>query len=106
RRAARHPHHPWGRLRPARADRRCGGGHVMTFRTRLTLVATTAVAAAVVLASAVIYVFIRGELRGEVDQALLTRVESISYDEGIQFPGGFPVLIVKPPVGEPSGYVQ
>jgi two-component system sensor histidine kinase MprB len=78
----------------------------MTFRTRLTLGATVAVAAAVVLASAVIYVFIRGELRNEVDQSLLTRVESISYDEGIQFPGGFPVLIVKPPVGEPSGYVQ
>jgi two-component system, OmpR family, sensor histidine kinase MprB len=78
----------------------------MTFRARLTLVATVAVAMAVVLASAVIYVFVRGELRGEVDQGLLTRAESISYDEGIQFPGGFPVLIVKPPVGEPAGYVQ
>jgi two-component system, OmpR family, sensor histidine kinase MprB len=78
----------------------------VTFRTRLTLVATAAVAMAVVLASAVIYVFIKGELRGEVDQALLTRLESISYVEGIQFPSGFPVLIVKPPPGEPSGYVQ
>ena len=55
----------------------------MTFRTRLTLVATAAVAMAVVLASGGMYVFIRGELRGQVDQGLLNRMESISYAEGI-----------------------
>ena len=42
----------------------------MSFRARLTLVAAAAVALAVVIASAVIYVVVRGELRGPVDDGL------------------------------------
>ena len=42
----------------------------MSFRARLTLVAAAAVALAVVIASAVIYIVVRGELRGPVDDGL------------------------------------
>jgi two-component system, OmpR family, sensor histidine kinase MprB len=42
----------------------------VSFRARLTLVAAAAVALAVVIASAVIYVVVRGELRGPVDDSL------------------------------------
>jgi len=49
----------------------------MTFRTRLTLIVALAVAVAVVGASAITYVLVRGELRGEVDDALRERVGSV-----------------------------
>jgi two-component system sensor histidine kinase MprB len=42
----------------------------VTFRLRLTLVAAAAVALAVVVASAVVYLVVRGELRGPVDHSL------------------------------------
>jgi two-component system sensor histidine kinase MprB len=42
----------------------------VSFRARLTLVAAAAVALAVVIASAVIYIVVRGELRGPVDDSL------------------------------------
>jgi len=42
----------------------------VSFRARLTLVAAAAVALAVVIASAVIYIVVRGELRGPVDDGL------------------------------------
>src|SRR5438105_1916414 len=42
----------------------------MSFRVRLALVAAAAVAVAVVAASAVVYVVVRGELRGPVDDSL------------------------------------
>jgi two-component system sensor histidine kinase MprB len=42
----------------------------VSFRVRLTLVAAAAVAIAVVAASAVVYVVVRGELRGPVDDSL------------------------------------
>ena len=42
----------------------------MSFRARLTLVAAAAVALAVVAASALVYVVVRGELRGPVDNSL------------------------------------
>jgi two-component system sensor histidine kinase MprB len=42
----------------------------MTLRTRITLVAAVAVGVAVVLASVVAYVAVRGELRAQVDQQL------------------------------------
>ncbi len=75
----------------------------MTFRTRLTLVSTAAVAVAVVLASGVIYVVARGQLRGQVDDALKARLHAVSYrvvPGGIQF--RFPDL----PLGAASGYAQ
>ncbi len=50
----------------------------MSFRARLTLVAAAAVALAVVLASAVIYLVVRGDLRGPVDDLLRARVQHIN----------------------------
>jgi two-component system, OmpR family, sensor histidine kinase MprB len=75
----------------------------MTFRARLTLVSTAAVAVAVVLASGVIYVVARGQLRGQVDDALKARLHAVSYrvvPDGIQF--RFPDL----PLGAASGFAQ
>jgi two-component system sensor histidine kinase MprB len=42
----------------------------MTFRRRLVLLSAVAVAAAIALASVVVYVLVRGNLRGQVDTAL------------------------------------
>jgi two-component system, OmpR family, sensor histidine kinase MprB len=50
----------------------------VSFRTRLALAATAAVALAVVLASVVGYVIVRSQLRAEVDIALKQRAEEIS----------------------------
>ncbi len=49
----------------------------MNFRTRLALVAAAAVALAVVLASAIIYVVVRSDLRGPVDDLLRARAAHI-----------------------------
>ncbi len=49
----------------------------MSFRTRLTLAIALAVAVAVAGASAITYVLVRGELRGEVDDGLRERVGSV-----------------------------
>jgi len=43
----------------------------VTFRARLTLVAAVAVAVAILLASSVIYLIVRGQLRGQVDRVAL-----------------------------------
>jgi two-component system sensor histidine kinase MprB len=51
----------------------------MSFRTRLALVAAAAVGLAVVLASAVIFVLVRDQLRGQADDTLRTRAEEISH---------------------------
>jgi two-component system sensor histidine kinase MprB len=52
----------------------------MSFRARLTLVAAAAVALAVVAASAIVYVVVRGELRGRVDDGLRVNAEEISHE--------------------------
>jgi two-component system sensor histidine kinase MprB len=49
----------------------------VSFRTRLTLAAAAAVAVAVVAASAITYGFVRSELRGEVDETLQSRAETL-----------------------------
>jgi two-component system sensor histidine kinase MprB len=49
----------------------------MSFRTRLALVAAGAVALAVVVASAVVFVVVRDQLRGQVDSTLRGRAEEI-----------------------------
>jgi two-component system sensor histidine kinase MprB len=75
----------------------------MTFRARLTLVSTAAVAIAIVLASGAIFVITRGQLRGQVDDALKARLHAVSYRivrAGVQFT--FPDL----PLGAASGYAQ
>jgi two-component system sensor histidine kinase MprB len=78
----------------------------MSFRARLALVAAAAVALAVLLASAVVYVVVRDELRGTVDDALRNRAAEIS-----RFPlraiqeGDRPVL-EGPGLGGAPGYIQ
>ena len=57
----------------------------MSFRTRLTLVAAAAVALAVVIASLLVYVVVRNQLRGQVDSALRSRAVAIVNNAG---PGG------------------
>ena len=81
----------------------------MSFRARLTLVAAVAVAVAVAIASVVAYLAVRSELRGQVDEALDQRAETIAQIpiEIVQTqPGQFFVRIPAPALGGPGGYVQ
>jgi two-component system sensor histidine kinase MprB len=79
----------------------------MSFRARLALVAAAAVALAVVLASVVVYVVVRNQLRGTVDEALRDRAAEIS-----RFPlrafreGDRAFLEHEPRLGGAPGYVQ
>ena len=50
----------------------------MSFRTRLALVAAVAVALAVIVASAVVFVVVRNQLRGQVDDTLRSRAGAIA----------------------------
>ena len=81
----------------------------MSFRARLILVAAVAVAVAVAVASVVIYLAVRSELRGQVDDALDQRAEVVS---GIPIgivetrPGQYFLRIPAPALGGPGGYVQ
>jgi len=75
----------------------------VTFRARLTLVSTAAVAVAVVLASGVIYLVARGQLRGQVDDALKARLHAVSYS---MFPGGVRIDFPDVPLGGAGGYAQ
>ena len=79
----------------------------MSFRARLTVAAAIAVAIAVAIASAVVYFAVRSELRGEVDEALATRANTIS---GIGLVEGRPgQLFPRIPgerLGGAEGYVQ
>ena len=54
----------------------------MSFRLRVTLLATAAVAIAVVAASGVVYVVVRHQLRGEVDRSLLNRAREFAQRPG------------------------
>jgi two-component system, OmpR family, sensor histidine kinase MprB len=54
----------------------------MSFRTRLTLVAAAAVAFAVVVASLVVFLVVRNQLRGQVDTALRSRAVEIVQSPG------------------------
>jgi two-component system sensor histidine kinase MprB len=80
----------------------------MSFRTRLALVAATAVALAVVAASVVVWIVVRGQLYGQVDKALRTEAAGIAngplhLEQG---PSGTSYLdIGRPPFGLGS-YVQ
>jgi two-component system, OmpR family, sensor histidine kinase MprB len=52
----------------------------MTLRNRLTLAAAAAVAVAVVAAAAIIYLVVRSELRGDIDQSLENRASQIARE--------------------------
>ncbi len=81
----------------------------MSFRARLTLSAAAAVALAVVIASGVVYVVVRGELRAQVDNGLRDRAVDIAHIPlaAVQTPSGeFFLRIPRPVLGGPGGYVQ
>jgi two-component system sensor histidine kinase MprB len=59
----------------------------LSFRARLTLVAAAAVALAVVAASFVVFLVVRNQLRGEVDNALRTRAKA--FEHGLSIDHGF-----------------
>ena len=59
----------------------------LSFRTRLTLVAAAAVALAVVAASFVVFLVVRNQLRGQVDDALRTRAKT--FEHGLTIDHGF-----------------
>jgi two-component system sensor histidine kinase MprB len=74
----------------------------VSFRVRLTLAAAAAVALAVVLASVTVYVVVRQDLRGQVDDALQARAEQA---QGIR-PRGGEFDVPDAPLGGPGGYFQ
>jgi two-component system, OmpR family, sensor histidine kinase MprB len=74
----------------------------MSFRTRLTLAAALAVAVAIALASGTIYLAARRELRSQVDQALLARVEALTDGVG-ELRSPHPD---RPALGGAGGYTQ
>ncbi|MDX6519370.1 MAG: hypothetical protein QOF50_2216, partial [Gaiellaceae bacterium] len=57
----------------------------MSFRARITLAAALAVALAIALAAPAVYAIVRGELRGEVDNALRSRASRIARQPLIKF---------------------
>jgi two-component system, OmpR family, sensor histidine kinase MprB len=79
----------------------------MSFRARLVLISALAVAAAVVAASALTYVLVRDELRGQVDEALHARAATTRL-RIVQDPeSGRRFLDVPPPLlGGAPGYMQ
>ena len=77
----------------------------MSFRTRLTLVAAAAVALAVVVASLVVFLVVRNQLRGQVDNALQTRAKEIVQGRpGLHIDQGY--LEGVPPTFGGGDYVQ
>lgn len=74
----------------------------MSFRNRLTLSAALAVAVSIALASGTIYLAARRELRSQVDQALLTRVEQLTDGVG-ELRDPHPD---RPALGGAGGYTQ
>jgi two-component system, OmpR family, sensor histidine kinase MprB len=79
----------------------------MSFRARLALVAAAAVALAVVLASVVVYVVVRNQLRGTVDEALRDRAAEVARAPLRAFRvGGDAFLAPGPRLGGAPGYIQ
>lgn len=79
----------------------------MTFRTRLILVGTVAVAIAIAAASAVTYVVVRGELRSQVDDGLRQRAGAINRLRISESVSGEAFLDIPPPLlGGAAGYTQ
>lgn len=82
--------------------------HQMSFRQRLILLSTTAVAAAVLMASAVVFLVVRSELRGQVDHQLQDLVRQVSIPAQL---GAFDeqsgvIILPTAPLGGSGGYAQ
>jgi two-component system sensor histidine kinase MprB len=81
----------------------------MSFRARVALAAAGAVAVAVVLAAVATYVLVRGQLRGEVDDALQGRARVVAaFGVRLGSPAGLPRIPVEPIVrlGGAGAYTQ
>jgi two-component system, OmpR family, sensor histidine kinase MprB len=81
----------------------------VSLRARIALAAAGAVAVAVVLGAAATYVLVRGQLRGEVDDALRGRARAVeAFGLRLQRPGPFPSIPVDPGVrlGGAGSYLQ
>jgi two-component system sensor histidine kinase MprB len=82
----------------------------VSFRTRLTLVAAAAVAFAIVAASLVVFLVVRNQLRGQVDNALTTRAKQVENGPPPHLEvtaGGQRILDVGGPLGFGTGdFVQ
>jgi two-component system, OmpR family, sensor histidine kinase MprB len=77
----------------------------MPLRRRLALVAAAAVAIAIVIASIVSYMFVRGQLRGQVDDALRAQAVRVEHgDLSALREGNIPGL--PPSAGGPAQYAQ
>jgi two-component system, OmpR family, sensor histidine kinase MprB len=81
---------------------------LMSFRERLVLLVASAVAIAVVVASAVVYVVVRDELRGHVDDQLRGLIADVKPPRQVANPyTGERVLLLPPtPLGGAEGYAQ
>jgi two-component system sensor histidine kinase MprB len=82
-----------------------------SFRNRLVLLSAIAVAVAVILASGIVYLVVRNELRGEVDERLREVPERISVPAELLLPGTVPsgqnVLVLPAgPLGSRDFYAQ
>jgi len=82
--------------------------HQMSFRDRLVLLAATAVAVAVVLASGLAYVIVRNQLRGQVDDQLRDLVAQVKPPRQVSNPltGESVLLLPDTPIGGSEGYAQ
>jgi two-component system, OmpR family, sensor histidine kinase MprB len=82
--------------------------HLMSFRDRLVLLSATAVAVAVIVASGVVYLVVRNQLRGEVDDQLRNLVADVKAPRTVSNPlTGQSVLLLPPtPLGGAEGYAQ
>jgi two-component system sensor histidine kinase MprB len=79
----------------------------MTVRKRLTLAVAIAVAVAVAGASALTYVLVRNELRGQVDDALRERVQTVGFRVVGDVITGERILVGPPdPLGAAQGVTQ
>jgi two-component system, OmpR family, sensor histidine kinase MprB len=78
----------------------------MSFRTRLALVAAAAVGLAVVAASIVVFVVVRGQLLGQVDRALLSRAQEIATLPVLRIDDDGNLNIPGPRFGIERDYVQ
>jgi two-component system sensor histidine kinase MprB len=77
----------------------------VSFRARLALVAAGAVALAVVVASVVVFVVVRGQLLGEVDSALHSRAQELLQGPGVRIENGR-LEVPGPQFGAEADYIQ
>ena len=75
----------------------------MTLRRRLALISAAAVAIAIASGSAIVWLVVRGDLRGQVDQSLeeLARGASVARAPA-PAPHGRAILPIRPPLGGPT----